>query len=158
MPNHPQRKADPGREVVRVGRLERTLERFNAEMGQKTALTVSDFYGTVIDRRLRRIERLWWNRIGLFFTDLWDWLLWKLGPKPAGMKVRSRVKTTEIGKKHFEGEETEGVITAIGRDRLCVLPDGQDTEMWYSPSVWEALKPEMVTSTATGEDPGTAER
>lgn len=72
------------REVVRVGYLEQTLEAFTHEMGHRT--------GYVLDKlvfpRLRRLERLPWNRLGLWIWDQWDRVAAFVGRQMT--KVRAR--------------------------------------------------------------------
>jgi len=62
---------------VRVGPFERYMERFrgqqNAEIGAKSAMLLSEFYKLKLDPRYRRLERLPWNRFGLWVLKGWDW-------------------------------------------------------------------------------------
>jgi len=76
-------RQDRARTPVRVGGLEKymleSLSQFeralNADFGQKTALLVSEFHKQVVDPRMARLERLPWNRFGLWLAGVWAWFV-----------------------------------------------------------------------------------
>jgi hypothetical protein len=61
MPNRPPQKA------VRAGQLDRTLEMFNAEIGQKVAESLHQYHVEFVEPRLAALEapfyRRWWSKL-----------------------------------------------------------------------------------------------
>lgn len=68
-----QRPNDPAREVVRVGRLDHTLEKFNQEMGVKVAGSMEVFHTNYIAPLVERIEELEWQAKPWY--EKWWWRL-----------------------------------------------------------------------------------
>jgi hypothetical protein len=58
--------------------LERTLERFNAEMGQKVARTLGEYHQqhvTPLEERLAWLELPWYKKLRDYAKRWWAWFL-----------------------------------------------------------------------------------
>ena len=64
MSNKPARITQPrARRNVRVGALERTMEDFNSEMGQKVMLSFQKYHDEYIEPRLSWLETPWYQKL-----------------------------------------------------------------------------------------------
>ena len=61
---------------VRAGQLDRVLQRFNEEMGTKTARLIAEFFMAAIEPRLVELEMRWYQR--LWRLVCWAWKLLRL--------------------------------------------------------------------------------
>jgi hypothetical protein len=56
----------PPQQAVRVARFEATLDRFNSEIGEKTAFTLAKFhemYVAPLEQRIAELETPWYRRM-----------------------------------------------------------------------------------------------
>ncbi len=59
---------------VRVGQLERVLQRFNEEQGSKTARLIAEFFMVAIEPRLKELEMRWYQHLWRFVGWVWKFL------------------------------------------------------------------------------------
>jgi hypothetical protein len=154
----PQRGRSASEQLVRVGHLEQRLDALVREIGLRQQAVLTTWYRQSFEPRFQAVERLWWNRFGLWvirtwrslkratvqkFYDLRYRLFGKYPPLPEGAVVLYRVddpvETTELGEKHFDGERQVGVVKKLQDGKVGVQIEGQDELMWTSPSVWKRL-------------------
>jgi len=77
---HPQQSQPRSRQKVHVGGLEQTLESFNAEMGQKMALSLHEYHNKYVEPRLKWLETPWYGKWWFRVTEVAKWLKAKLRP------------------------------------------------------------------------------
>ncbi len=64
MPGH---RKPASQRTVRANQLDRSLEQFNAEIGEKVALLLQKYHLQYVEPRFQRLETPWYRR-------LWSWL------------------------------------------------------------------------------------
>jgi len=143
-----------GEKVVRAAGFDRAMDAFNAEMGQKVAMSIKKYHEDFVEPRLKWLETPLWRRAVLTVVawagSLWGWFkgLWKK-PEPVdfgvgttkNLKKGDPVETTEAGDKLFEGEHQTGTVTGVDAEgRVSVIMPGEDDPMVYSESVWQRAR------------------
>lgn len=84
MSNRPAKMSQPRSRIpVRVGALERTLEDFNAEQGQKVALSIQTYHDKYIEPRLSWLETPWYQKLWIRASGVTKRAWLRLRPIPA---------------------------------------------------------------------------
>ncbi len=147
--------------AVRRAELGRILTGMSWEQGDRTISVVSKFHDKVLDPRFERLEKLPWNRLGLFVWDLAVWIFnFVTRRNLLPYKKGQRVKTTDIGEQSFHGPQT-GVVTGVRSDMVRVQRDGEREPeegkkgYWVSASVWRDEEAEVEVEERPPNDPQT---
>jgi len=131
----------PRRKTVRAEQLERRLDEMEAEMAAKIINIVGNFYVKTIAPRFDWIEMPWYKRLWIRLEQTWAAFKHDRQARkdPGYIRKGTRVTTTEVGAKQFEGHHQFGTVKKVKDGHVFVQIDDQQSIQEYSPSVWVSV-------------------
>lgn len=94
--------------VVRVEKLDATLEAFNAEQGDKVARTIAEYHTRLVEPRLEYLESWWWQKLWFRTKQFFRWTF-RIKPPPPVLPAEEPPESIshEEMKAAMEGFEKE---------------------------------------------------